>query len=127
MPGLSDLDGERFTPDSPGYDAIRRPVNAAYHGVRPRLVIRCRSVADVVGAIGYATATGLRLAVRGGGHCFAGRSSTDGIVVDLSGLSRVSVAAAGVAPIGAGARLGAVNARLHAHGRALPTGCGQWC
>ena len=96
------LDGELFSPDSSGYEAIRRPVNLAYREVRPRLVVLCRSVSDVVGAMTYATATGDRIAPRGGGHCFAGRSSTDGIVLDLSGLDGISVADDRVATIGAG-------------------------
>jgi FAD/FMN-containing dehydrogenase len=119
-----DLDGEMFTPDSAGYDAIRRPVNPAYRDVRPRLVVLCRSVSDVVSALSYAAAAGERLAPRGGGHCFAGRSSMDGILLDLSTLDRVSVADDGVATIGAGARLQQVYAALHAHGRTLPAGCG---
>jgi FAD/FMN-containing dehydrogenase len=118
------LDGALFSPDSSGYEAIRRPVNLAYRDVRPRLVILCRSVSDVVGAITYATATGDRIAPRGGGHCFAGRSWTDGIVLDMSGLDGISVADDGVATIGAGARLGQVYAALHAYGRSLPAGCG---
>ena len=81
------LDGELFSPDSPGYEAVRRPVNLAYREVRPRLVVLCRSVSDVVGAMTYATAAGDRVAPRGGGHCFAGRSSTDGIVLDMSAAS----------------------------------------
>jgi hypothetical protein len=118
------LDGELFSPDSPGYEAIRRPVNAAHREVRPRLVVLCRSVADVVRAMTYARATGDRVAPRGGGHCFAGRSSTDGIVLDLSGLDGISMVDDRVATIGAGARLGQVYAALHASGRTLPTGCG---
>lgn len=118
------LDGELFTPGSSGYEAIRRPVDVAYREMRPRLVVLCRSVSDAVGAVRYATATGDRLAPRGGGHCFAGRSSSDGIVLDLSGLDGISMAAGGVATIGAGARLGQVYAALHAHGRTLPAGCG---
>jgi FAD/FMN-containing dehydrogenase len=100
------LDGELFSPDSSGYEAIRRPVNAADTEVRPRLVVLCRSVSDIVGAMPYATATGDRIAPRGGGHCFAGRSSTDGLALDLSGLDGVSVAEDRVATIRAGARLG---------------------
>jgi FAD/FMN-containing dehydrogenase len=118
------LDGESFSPDAPGYEAIRRPVNLAYREARPRLVVACRSVSDVVGAITYATATGDRIAPRGGGHCFAGRSSTDGIVLDMSGLDGIRVAADRLATIGAGARLGQVYAALHAYGRTLPAGCG---
>jgi len=118
------LDGELFNPDSPGYDAIRCPVNAAYRETRPRFVVRCRSVSDVGGAVAYATATGDRIAPRGGGHCFAGRSSTDGIVLDVSGLDGISMAEDRVATIGAGARLGPMYAALHACGRTLPAGCG---
>jgi FAD/FMN-containing dehydrogenase len=118
------LDGELFTSSSPGYDAIRRPANVAYGDVRPRLVVLCRSVSDVVDAVTYAAATGDRIAPRGGGHCFAGRSSTDGIVLDMSGLDGISVADGGVATIGAGACLGQVYAALHAYGRTLPAGCG---
>ncbi len=128
MPDLaefgSSLDGELFSPGLPGYEAIRRPVNAAYREVRPRLVVRCRSVSDVVDAMTYATATGDRIVPRGGGHCFAGRSSTDGIVLDMSGLDGISVADDGVATIRAGARLGEVYAALHTYGRTLPAGCG---
>jgi FAD/FMN-containing dehydrogenase len=118
------LDGEAFGPDSPGYEAVRRPAHIAYRDARPRLVVLCRSVADVVAGIKYAAVTGNRIVPRGGGHCFAGRSSTDGIVLDLSGLDDISVADNGVATIGAGARLERVYAALHAHGRTLPAGCG---
>ena len=128
MPDLAvfghSLDGEVFSPDSPGYEAIRRPVNVAYREVRPRLVVLCRSVCDVVEVMTYAAATGDRIAPRGGGHCFAGRSSTDGIVLDMSGLDGICVADDGSATIGAGARLGQVYAALHAYGRTLPAGCG---
>jgi FAD/FMN-containing dehydrogenase len=117
-------DGQVFTPESPGYDAIRRPVNPAYRDVRPRLVVRCRSVADVVSALAHARTTGDRLVPRGGGHCFAGRSSTDGILLDLAGLDRITVADNGIATIGAGARLRQVYEALAAHGRTLPAGCG---
>ncbi|GAA1671702.1 FAD-binding oxidoreductase [Fodinicola feengrottensis] len=119
------LDLMVFSPDSPGYDTIRRTVNPAYQHVRPRLVAMCRSVQDVVNAIAYAAATGDRIAVRSGGHCFAGRSSTDGIVLDVSGIADISMANDQVATIGAGARLGQVYAALHAYGRTLPAGCGQ--
>lgn len=118
------LDGELFSPASSGYGAVRRPVNPAYRDVLPRLVVVCRSVSDVVGAIGYAAGTGDRVAPRGGGHCFAGRSSTDGMVLDLTGLDGISVADDDVATIGAGARLGHVYTALHAEGRTLPAGCG---
>ncbi|HEY1623885.1 MAG TPA: FAD-binding oxidoreductase [Streptosporangiaceae bacterium] len=119
------LDGESFSPDSPGYEATRRPANAAFRDARPRLVVACRSVSDVVAAVRYAAAAGDRIAPRGGGHCFAGRSSTDGIVVDMAGLDGVRVAGARIATIRAGACLGQVYEALAAGGRTLPAGCGS--
>lgn len=118
------LDGEVYAPGSPGYDAVRRPADVRFARVRPRLVVRCRSVADVVRTLEYARSTGAHLVPRGGGHCFAGRSSTDGIVLDLGGLDGVRVAAGGVATIGAGARLAGVYEALSERGRTLPAGCG---
>jgi len=118
------LDGELFSQNSPGYEAVRRPVDVRFREVRPRLVVRCRSVSDVVLALGHARDTGLAVVPRGGGHCFAGRSSTDGIVVDLAGLDDIAVTDEGSATIGAGARLAQVYAALHRHGRTIPAGCG---
>ncbi|RIQ28177.1 FAD-binding oxidoreductase [Jiangella rhizosphaerae] len=92
--------------------------------MRPRYVVRCRSVGDVVRTLEYARATGTPLVPRGGGHCFAGRSSTDGILLDLGGLDGVTVTGSGSATIGAGARLAGVYGALHRHGRTLPAGCG---
>jgi len=61
---------------------------------------------------------------RSGGHCFAGRSTTDGVVLDLGRLDQVSVDASGRARISAGARLADVYDGLDAHGVVLPLGCG---
>jgi FAD/FMN-containing dehydrogenase len=117
------LDGDCLTPDHRDYDAARRPVDPAHQDVFPSLVVRCRSVADVALGIAYARDTGAPVVPRGGGHCFAGRSSTEGVVLDLSGLDGVAVAGA-TATIGAGARLGRVYTALHAHGLTIPAGCG---
>ena len=56
-----------------------------------------------------------------GGHCFAGHSSTDGIVLDVGPMAAWHVAG-GVATIGAGARLGAVYDALDADGPRDPRG-----
>ncbi|MCC3765888.1 FAD-binding oxidoreductase [Glycomyces sp. TRM65418] len=117
------LDGEVLEPSSPGYEAVRRPAHPGFADVRPRFVFRCRSVADVALALAYARETGIHIAPRSGGHCFAGRSSTEGIVLDLAGLDAVAVDG-DLAVIGAGARLARVYAGLHEHGRTLPAGCG---
>ncbi|KAB2349116.1 FAD-binding oxidoreductase [Actinomadura rudentiformis] len=125
LDGLRDeLDGELFVPGSPGYEDVRGPANPAYRDARPRTVIRCSSVADVARGIRYAREAGIPIVPRGGGHCFAGRSSTDGIVLDLAGLDAITVTGGGHATIGAGARLADVYTTLHLHGRTIPAGCG---
>ena len=63
------------------------------------------------------------IAVRSGGHCFAGRSSTTGTLIDVGPMDTVTVAGE-LATIGAGARLGAVYDALAAHGRTVVAGCG---
>jgi len=118
------LDGELITPDSAGYDAARRPALARFHDVRPIAVVSCASTRDVVRTLAFARHSGTHVVPRGGGHCFAGRSSTAGLVLDLSRFDAVTVRPDGSARIGAGARLAQVYDGLHRSRRAVPTGCG---
>ncbi len=66
---------------------------------------------------------GLPLAIRSGGHSVAGRSSTDGIVLDVTPMGSVAVAGE-VATVGAGVRLGDLYDALAEHGLTIPAGCG---
>lgn len=118
------LDGELITPGCAAYEAARRPALARYHGVRPVAVVSCASTRDVTRTLAFARHTGTHVVPRGGGHCFAGRSSTAGLVLDLSRLGGVTVGPDGRARIGAGARLAQVYDGLHRSGRAVPAGCG---
>ena len=118
------VDGEVLEPGEPGYEAARRPALAEFRNIRPLAVVRCTSAADVAATLGFARRTGLPVAPRGGGHCFAGRSSTDGILLDLSPLRSVTVTPDAVATVGAGARLADVYDGLDRHGLTLPAGCG---
>jgi FAD/FMN-containing dehydrogenase len=110
---------ELIGPDDSRYDELRRPAFARYDDIRPAAIARCGSPEDVAEAL----AGDLPVVARGGGHCFAGRSSTVGLLLDLSPLNRISVAG-GRVTIGAGARLEQVYRELHAHGLTLPAGCG---
>jgi FAD/FMN-containing dehydrogenase len=116
--------GEVIRPGSPGYDAARRPAIARFADVWPQAVVRCRAPDDVAEVISLARRSGTPAAIRSGGHCFAGRSSTQGIVIDVSPMSAVSVSG-GVATAGAGTRLGDLGDVLTRHGLAVPTGCGD--
>ena len=96
---------------------------ARFRHVRPAAVARCASAADVAAAFARAGDDGLAVAVRGGGHCFAGTSTTDGLLVDLSALGAIRLDGEH-AVIGGGATLGRVYDALDADGRTLNAGCG---
>src|SRR4051812_32332230 len=104
---------EVLRPDAPGYEDARKPAIARFHDTRPAAVVRCATAADVAAAIALARGEGMPIAVRSGGHCFAGRSSTNGMVIDVAPMAAVAVGD-GEATIGAGARLGAVYDALDA-------------
>jgi len=113
--------GEVILPDADDYDSARKPAIARFHHVRPEAVVRCRTAGDVAETIAYARLSGLPISIRSGGHCFAGRSSGWGIIIDVTMMNVVSVSH-GVATIGAGARLGEVYDVLNASGLTLPAG-----
>ena len=117
------ISGDVVLPGSPGYEAARKPAIANFHDAWPQAIVLCEIPEDVSEAISFARRSGLETAARSGGHCFAGRSSTGGIVVDVSPLRSVSVSG-GVATVGAGARLGGVYDTLDGHGLTIPAGCG---
>ncbi len=100
-----------------------RPALARFSSVRPARVASCASARDVAAAIADAKAAGLPLAVRSGGHCFGGRSSTEGLVIDVSPLDGIEVGD-GAVRVGAGAQLGAIYDALDAHGLTIAGGCG---
>jgi FAD/FMN-containing dehydrogenase len=90
----------------------------------PAIVVQPASARDVVAAIAFARGRGLPLSVKGGGHNIAGTSiAEDGLVLDMSAMSQVTVdAAAQVAHVGPGCRLRDIDAATQAHGLAVPLG-----
>ncbi len=116
--------GTVTTPEQAGYDARRAPAIPGLPETRPQAIVACATPSDVAHAVALARRFGVRPAPRSGGHCFAGRSSTDGVVLDVAPMHAVSVDEDGLAVIGAGARLEAVYDALDARGLTLPAGCG---
>ena len=114
--------GRLVQPADPERDSIRRIHNGLIDR-RPALIARCAGVADVIAAVALARAHGLEIAVRGGGHSLAGRSTVDdGLVIDLSLMRGVIVdPGARVAHAQAGAtralRSGNPGLRSRRHGR----------
>jgi FAD/FMN-containing dehydrogenase len=115
--------GEVLVPGAPRYESARKPAMARWHDVRPRAVVMCESANDVAETLAFARRCGVHVAARSGGHCFAGRSSTPGIVIDVTPMGSVSVAG-GIATVGAGTRVPDLYDALDEHGLTIPAGCG---
>jgi FAD/FMN-containing dehydrogenase len=116
--------GDVLLAGSAEYESARRSQIARFDGVRPQAVIRCRVPEDIAEALAFAKEGGLHVALRSGGHCFAGRSSTTGVLIDVSGMAEVSISEDGTVTVGAGARLADVYDALAAHDRTIAAGCG---
>jgi FAD/FMN-containing dehydrogenase len=117
------LDGTVVDPSHPDYDRLRR----VYNGVierRPGAIVQAATAGDVQKAVSIARDSGLPLAVRGGGHSFAGLGTCDdGIVCDLSRMNTVRVDPhAKTAEVGGGALLGDVDAAGERYGLVTPAG-----
>jgi hypothetical protein len=110
-------------PDDAGYDATRSVWNGMIDR-RPRVIVRCHGVADVIAAVNYARSHALRVAVRGGGHGVSGHAvCDDGMMIDLSGMHAVRVAPEECrAWVQGGATWGDVDCETTAFGLATPGG-----
>jgi FAD/FMN-containing dehydrogenase len=115
--------GPIITPSHPDYDQARRVWNGMIERY-PALIARCRTVADVVAAVGFARAQSLLVAVRGGDHNVAGHATCDGgIVIDLSLMKDIAVdPTARVAHAAAGVTWGELDAATQQLGLATPGG-----
>ena len=119
----SSLRGSVVLPDDAGYDEARAVWNASIDR-RPAAVARCADASDVQRAVDFARAHDLRIAVRGGGHGFAGHATCDGgLVIDCSPMRDVTVDVPGrIAHVAAGCTLGELDQATQAFGLASPTG-----
>jgi FAD/FMN-containing dehydrogenase len=115
--------GAVIDPSDARYDEARALYNAMIDK-RPALIVRPADVADVMTAVRFASAEGLELAIRGGGHNGGGLGSIDGgLVIDLAELRGVRVdPETRTAVVGGGATLGEVDHATHAFGLAVPAG-----
>jgi FAD/FMN-containing dehydrogenase len=115
------IDGDVVVPGSPTHGRLPKTFNARFDDVVPQAVVLCRSAEDVAETISFVRLHQLESATRSGGHCFAGRSSTPGILIDVTPMSSISVSD-GVARVGAGSRLGEVYLGMLAHDLTIPGG-----
>ncbi len=106
-----------------GYDQARKVYNGMIDR-RPRLIVQCADVADVIAAVNFGRDQKLLTAVRGGGHNAGGLGvCDDGLVIDLSHISYVHVdPVKKTVRCGGGTTWAQVDHATHAFGLAVPAG-----
>jgi FAD/FMN-containing dehydrogenase len=116
------FDGDIIQPGDMEYELVSNVKLAAGH---PAYVLRPESVDGVRAAVRFAADAGLALAVRGGGHSFAGFGTNDGgVVIDLTRLADVDIidSERHVVRVGGGATWGQVGVVLAGHSLAISAG-----
>jgi FAD/FMN-containing dehydrogenase len=127
----SAVSGVLLRPTSSGYSTARLTENPRFDDAMPLGILQAISAADVALGLAFARNTGTPLAVRSGGHCYAGwsaggASGTDvkpSLVISTARLGEVALSSDGTtATIGPGAPLAAVYEALGSKGRAIGAG-----
>ncbi len=131
VPNLDDLSrsvrGRLLLGSSPGYDEARRVWNLAYDR-RPLAMLRAADVDDVRRCVEFAREHTVPIAIRGGGHSYAGYGVADGAVqIDLGTFTNVTVDRdRRIASVGGGTRIGDLLRATLAAGLYTPMGsCGS--
>ncbi len=115
------LDGRLVLPDSSAYPTDALSYNPVFDGAHPQAIAYVGSPSDVAKAISFGRDHGVRLSIRSGGHCYGGWSTGNGLVIDVSKLSAVSVNGEQVTA-GSGTRLVDLYAACAPHAIAVPGG-----
>ena len=117
------LRGHLIQPGDDTYEAARKVYNAMIDK-RPRCIVQCADVADVITAVNFGRDHQLLVSVRGGGHNAGGLGiCDDGLVIDLSSIRYTHVdPEAKTVRVGGGSTWADVDHASHAFGLAVPTG-----
>jgi hypothetical protein len=117
------LRGELIQPNDSAYDTARKVYNGMIDR-RPRLIVLCADVGDVIAAVNFARDNNLLVAIRGGGHNAAGLGVCDGgLVIDLARMRGIHVdPAARTVRVEGGCTWKDVDHATHAFGLAVPAG-----
>jgi len=117
------LKGQIIQKGDEAYDKARRVYNAMIDR-KPRLIVQCADVADVIHSVNFARENKLSPAIRGGGHSAPGFGTCDdGIVIDLSRMKGIRIDPKNrTARVDGGCTWGDVDHAAHAFGLATPGG-----
>ncbi len=119
----STFTGEALTPGDPDYDRSRAIWNGAIDR-KPAVIARCSSAGHVAEAVRFAARSGMEIAVRGGGHNYAGHAVCDGgMMIHLGAMNDVTVDPKTQRVIcGGGCTWADVDGATQRHGLATPGG-----
>ncbi|MFF0001356.1 FAD-binding oxidoreductase [Streptomyces avermitilis] len=117
-----DLDGALVRPGDRSWPAAHQLYNTRFDSLKPAAVAYVAHADDLRTTMAYARAHGVKVAIRNGGHSYAGWSSGNGrLILDVSKLNKTR-ASGGTAVVGAGSKLIDVYRALAAKGVTIPAG-----
>jgi FAD/FMN-containing dehydrogenase len=119
----SQFRGPLIGPEDAQYDEARKVYNGSIDR-RPALIAQCADVADVMAAVRFARANGVKVSIRSGGHNAGGLGvCDDGLVIDLAPIRYVHVdPGSRTVRVGGGCKWSDVDHATHAFGLAVPSG-----
>ena len=90
---LQELRDIAISPEQAGYQEAVKVYNPTYSKEHPAFVAFPRDVDEVRRCLSVAGANGVKIAVKSGGHCFAGYSTTDskGFMLSMKNFNRVTL------------------------------------
>jgi len=125
------LNGTVLLPGTPGFDPYTIPYALQYGKTIPQAVVRCMSENDVIATVKWARENSITITTRSGGHSYAGYSSTNELLLDLSGMTDITLnSSTGLATVAGGARNRHVYSKFReanlaiTHGRCKSVGIG---
>lgn len=117
----SRLQGQLVLPGDATYDYAKQLEVAEYDAIHPQGIVYCTAPEDVQECIRFAQRHALPTRTRSGGHNFAGWSTGEGMVIDLSRINHVNVGSSTVR-LGPGVRAIDALSTLHSAGKQMITG-----
>lgn len=128
------VSGTLLRPSSVGYGSAKQTENPRFDDAAPLGILRAASTSDVIAGLAFCRNSATPLAVRSGGHSYAGWSAggaagtgvDPSLVISTAALDTVELSGDGASvTVGPGAPLAAVYEKLAAAGRAIGAGsCG---
>ena len=115
--------GQLLTAKNKAFAAASDPFDVYANFGPPKAVLKAANASDVSQGISYARRAKLPIAVKSGGHNYAGYSTTPGILISVGSMDKIIVdAKAQRVTVGAGALLVNVYDKLSAQGQMIPAG-----